>query len=65
MLMFFSESGAIFAFGKSRFADNTPSKFWIKNDIITEVACGDEHTAVVTGIRCSTLTCLSLLVLHH
>ncbi|XP_076050349.1 X-linked retinitis pigmentosa GTPase regulator-like, partial [Oratosquilla oratoria] len=42
------ESGAIFTFGKSRFADNAPSKFWIKNDVIKEISCGDEHTAVIT-----------------
>ncbi|XP_069945842.1 X-linked retinitis pigmentosa GTPase regulator isoform X3 [Cherax quadricarinatus] len=42
------DTGAVFTFGKSRFANNAPSKFWIKNDIITELACGDEHTGVVT-----------------
>ncbi|XP_069161927.1 X-linked retinitis pigmentosa GTPase regulator-like [Procambarus clarkii] len=42
------DTGAVFTFGKSRFADNAPSKFWIKNDKIVELACGDEHTAVVT-----------------
>ncbi|XP_071539192.1 X-linked retinitis pigmentosa GTPase regulator-like isoform X2 [Panulirus ornatus] len=42
------DSGAVFTFGKSRFANNAPSKFWIKNDMIIEIACGDEHTAVVT-----------------
>ncbi|XP_063870705.1 X-linked retinitis pigmentosa GTPase regulator-like isoform X2 [Scylla paramamosain] len=42
------DTGAVFTFGKSRFADNAPSKFWIKNDIIVEIACGDEHTAVLT-----------------
>lgn len=49
--MFFSltDTGAVFTFGKSRFADNVPSKFWIKNDVVVEIACGDEHTAVITG----------------
>ncbi|KAL7644766.1 UNVERIFIED_CONTAM: hypothetical protein RMT77_004579 [Armadillidium vulgare] len=42
-------TGAIFTFGKCRFAENTPAKFWIKNDIILKVACGDEHTTIVTG----------------
>ncbi|XP_042223530.1 X-linked retinitis pigmentosa GTPase regulator-like isoform X2 [Homarus americanus] len=42
------DTGAVFTFGKSRFADNAPSKFWIKNDMIIELACGDEHTAVIT-----------------
>ena len=42
------DTGAVFTFGKSKFAENAPSKFWIKNDEITIIACGDEHTAVVT-----------------
>ena len=43
------ESGAVFTFGKSKFAENTPSKFWIKRDQIIDLSCGDEHTAVVTS----------------
>lgn len=42
------ETGAVFTFGKSKFAENAPSKFWIKRDLIVELSCGDEHTAVVT-----------------
>ena len=42
------ETGAVFTFGKSKFAENTPSKFWIKRDEIISLSCGDEHTAVVT-----------------
>ncbi|XP_062236253.1 X-linked retinitis pigmentosa GTPase regulator-like isoform X3 [Platichthys flesus] len=42
------ESGAVFTFGKSKFADNVPSKFWLKNDIPRKIACGDEHTALIT-----------------
>ncbi|XP_019487173.1 PREDICTED: X-linked retinitis pigmentosa GTPase regulator [Hipposideros armiger] len=42
-------SGAVFTFGKTKFAENIPSKFWFKNDIATCLACGDEHSAVVTG----------------
>ncbi|XP_048835401.1 X-linked retinitis pigmentosa GTPase regulator-like [Brienomyrus brachyistius] len=42
-------SGAIFTFGKSRFADNVPSKFWFKNDKALKMCCGDEHTALITG----------------
>ncbi|XP_056414892.1 X-linked retinitis pigmentosa GTPase regulator isoform X2 [Hyla sarda] len=43
------DSGAIFTFGKSKFAENCPSKFWLKNDKPAYIACGDEHTALVTG----------------
>ncbi|XP_073682262.1 retinitis pigmentosa GTPase regulator b isoform X2 [Garra rufa] len=42
------ESGAVFTFGKSKFADNAPSKFWLKNDVPLSISCGDEHTALVT-----------------
>uniref|UniRef100_A0A3B4GW56 X-linked retinitis pigmentosa GTPase regulator-like n=1 Tax=Pundamilia nyererei TaxID=303518 RepID=A0A3B4GW56_9CICH len=31
-----------------KFADNIPSKFWLKNDIPLRIACGDEHTALIT-----------------
>ncbi|XP_054977653.1 X-linked retinitis pigmentosa GTPase regulator isoform X4 [Sorex araneus] len=43
------DSGAVFTFGKTRFAENIPSKFWFKNDIPICLSCGDEHTAIVTG----------------
>ena len=39
-------SGAIFTFGKSKFAENAPSKFWIKRDLIVAISCGDEHTGL-------------------
>ncbi|XP_010176243.1 X-linked retinitis pigmentosa GTPase regulator, partial [Antrostomus carolinensis] len=42
-------SGAIFTFGKSKFAGDVPSKFWFKNDKPVLISCGDEHTAIVTG----------------
>ncbi|XP_047736687.1 X-linked retinitis pigmentosa GTPase regulator-like [Hyalella azteca] len=45
------KGGAVFTFGKSRFADNAPSKFWIKNDEIAGISCGDEHTAVLTALK--------------
>ncbi|KAH9525595.1 hypothetical protein Btru_001785 [Bulinus truncatus] len=41
------ETGAVFTFGKSKFADNLPNKFWVKNDRVLQVACGDEHTALI------------------
>ena len=34
--------------GKSRFE---AEKFHVKNDPILELACGDEHTGIVTGNR--------------
>ncbi|XP_019384652.1 PREDICTED: X-linked retinitis pigmentosa GTPase regulator isoform X2 [Crocodylus porosus] len=43
------ESGAVFTFGKSKFAENIPSKFWFRNDTPLAISCGDEHTAVITG----------------
>ncbi|XP_073918513.1 X-linked retinitis pigmentosa GTPase regulator isoform X7 [Castor canadensis] len=43
------DSGAVFTFGKTKFAENIPSKFWFKNDIPIYLSCGDEHTAIVTG----------------
>ncbi|XP_050831491.1 X-linked retinitis pigmentosa GTPase regulator [Serinus canaria] len=43
------ESGAVFTFGKSKFAEDIPSKFWFKNDKPVLISCGDEHTAVITG----------------
>ena len=49
------DTGAVFTFGKSKFAENAPSKFWIKNDEIIIIACGDEHTAVVTRSLSSSL----------
>ncbi|XP_055021805.1 retinitis pigmentosa GTPase regulator b isoform X2 [Boleophthalmus pectinirostris] len=42
------ESGAVFTFGKSKFSDNVPSKFWLKNDVPQKISCGDEHTAFIT-----------------
>ncbi|XP_048191808.1 X-linked retinitis pigmentosa GTPase regulator isoform X2 [Perognathus longimembris pacificus] len=47
--MLVPDSGAVFTFGKSKFAENIPSKFWFKNDIPVCLSCGDEHTAIVTG----------------
>ncbi|NXV69632.1 RPGR regulator, partial [Molothrus ater] len=46
---FVSESGAVFTFGKSKFAEDIPSKFWFKNDKPVLISCGDEHTAIITG----------------
>ncbi|XP_067848962.1 X-linked retinitis pigmentosa GTPase regulator isoform X2 [Heptranchias perlo] len=42
------DSGAVFTFGKSKFSDNVPSKFWLKNDKAVSISCGDEHTAFIT-----------------
>ncbi|XP_012592131.1 X-linked retinitis pigmentosa GTPase regulator isoform X4 [Microcebus murinus] len=44
------DSGAVFTFGKTKFAENVPSKFWFKSDDTPiYLSCGDEHTAIVTG----------------
>lgn len=43
------DSGAIFTFGKSKFAENCPSKFWLSKDKPATVSCGDEHSVLVTG----------------
>lgn len=55
-----SESGAVFTFGKSKFAENVPSKFWLKNDVPLKIACGDEHTALITGETHPTRLCFTL-----
>ena len=43
------EFGAVFTFGKRRFGDDNANKFWVKSDPVVAVACGDEHTAVITA----------------
>ncbi|XP_037082015.1 X-linked retinitis pigmentosa GTPase regulator-like [Pollicipes pollicipes] len=43
------ETGAVLTFGRSRFAENQASRFWIKNDRVVACACGDEHTIVIAG----------------
>lgn len=58
LLFFATETGAVFTFGKSKFADNIPSKFWLKNDIPSKIACGDEHTALITSNKCSFGVCV-------
>ncbi|KAJ8409868.1 hypothetical protein AAFF_G00209090 [Aldrovandia affinis] len=49
------ESGAVFTFGKSKFADNLPSKFWLRNDSPLRIYCGDEHTALITVLKPETV----------
>lgn len=59
----FAGSGAVFTFGRSRFADNIPSHFFIKNDPVIDIGCGDEHTAVVCRkFLCSQFDNVSALV---
>ncbi|XP_015600373.1 X-linked retinitis pigmentosa GTPase regulator [Cephus cinctus] len=41
------ETGAVFTIGRSRFADNVASHFFIRRDPVLDVTCGDEHSAVV------------------
>ena len=54
------ESGAVFTFGKSRFADNTANKFWIRNDKVVDVSCGDDHSALATGLKLSLINNLCI-----
>ncbi|XP_076643325.1 uncharacterized protein LOC143353702 [Halictus rubicundus] len=41
------ESGAVFTIGRSRFADNIASHFFIRKDPVVSITCGDEHSAVI------------------
>ena len=43
------ETGAVFTFGKCKFNDNVPGKFWLRDDRVVYVSCGDEHTIIVSG----------------
>ncbi|OAD61973.1 X-linked retinitis pigmentosa GTPase regulator, partial [Eufriesea mexicana] len=43
----FSETGAVFTIGRSRFADNVASHFFIRRDPVVSIKCGDEHSAVI------------------
>lgn len=43
------DTGAVFTFGKCKFNDNVPGKFWLRDDKALSVACGDEHTIIVSG----------------
>lgn len=52
----------MFTFGRSGFANNVPSKFWLKNDLPVHLSCGGEHTAVVTGTLFYPLLLLLLLL---
>ncbi|XP_076754479.1 uncharacterized protein LOC143425501 [Xylocopa sonorina] len=41
------ETGAVFTVGRSRFADNVASHFFIRKDPVVSITCGDEHSAVI------------------
>ncbi|XP_076686712.1 uncharacterized protein LOC143378686 isoform X2 [Andrena cerasifolii] len=41
------ETGAVFTIGRSRFADNIASHFFIRKDSVIAITCGDEHSAVI------------------
>lgn len=43
------DSGAVFTFGRSQFNSNLPGKFWLRDDKVFSVACGDEHTVIIAG----------------
>ncbi|KAK9969383.1 hypothetical protein ABG768_027560 [Culter alburnus] len=42
------DTGAVFTFGKSKIANNVPSRLWLKNDIPVHISCGQSHSAFVT-----------------
>ncbi|KAL1233602.1 X-linked retinitis pigmentosa GTPase regulator [Trichinella spiralis] len=41
-------TGIVYAFGRTWLDDNKPSRLWIQNDSIQIVACGNDHTILVT-----------------
>ncbi|XP_044595716.1 X-linked retinitis pigmentosa GTPase regulator isoform X1 [Cotesia glomerata] len=41
------DTGAVFTLGRTRFADNIASHFFIRKDPVVSITCGDEHSAVV------------------
>ena len=45
---YFEDTGSVFLCGKTRF---NCDKFHVKNDFVTQISCGDEHTGVVTGMN--------------
>jgi len=49
ILFFAIETGAVFTYGKSKFNNNEPGKFWLRDETFVLVSCGDEHTALISG----------------
>lgn len=49
IFLIITELGAVFTFGKSKFSDNLPGTFWVKNDVVISVACGDQHSVFITA----------------
>ena len=49
IIFIIAASGGVFTFGKSRFAENIPNKFWIRDDPVVQAACGDQHTVLFAG----------------
>ncbi|XP_076163847.1 uncharacterized protein LOC143144872 isoform X2 [Ptiloglossa arizonensis] len=45
------ETGAVFTIGRSRFADNIASHFFIRRDPVISITCGDEHSAVICRLK--------------
>lgn len=54
--VFFTESGAVFTLGKSYLSENHQSYFFIKNDAIRKLICGNFQSAVVCGEFAVTFT---------
>jgi len=49
IILLLTETGAVFTFGKCKFNDNVPGKFWLRDDRVVCISCGDEHTIIVSG----------------
>lgn len=51
----------MFTFGKSKFGDSAPNKFWIRDDKVIRVCCGDEHTGIISGDSVANILLLVLV----
>ncbi|ESO94172.1 hypothetical protein LOTGIDRAFT_74050, partial [Lottia gigantea] len=42
-------TGAVFMFGKSHLAETLPNQFWVNNDKVVDISCGDQHTVLAAA----------------